>query len=102
MTPLLAQAIEAFRGTFFGEVSSDPDAAEGICGFFSGAFIEHLDKIGFFAYPVQMAGVTGRDLPVFPRTKPDELLTHSVVLVEDGDGDHVIDWTARQYDPAAD
>jgi hypothetical protein len=53
-----------------------------------------------------MAGVTGRDLPVFPRTNPDELLTHCVVLVTDqeGDylGDYLIDWTARQYDPTAD
>jgi hypothetical protein len=85
VTPNLAQAINEFRNTPAGSSTADPDEAAGWCGPTSMWFIDFLADRMINSREVFMVG-------------PVDDGGHEVVLAEG----YYIDWTARQYDEAAD
>jgi hypothetical protein len=83
VTPELAKAVNEFRNTPEGQAAADHP--EGQCGPTSMSFIDFLAEHGIEGREVFMVG-------------PVDDWGHEVVLA---DG-YYIDWTARQYDEAAD
>jgi 8-oxo-dGTP pyrophosphatase MutT (NUDIX family)/GNAT superfamily N-acetyltransferase len=84
--PDLDEAVTSFKPYATEQGWHDPTCAGGQCDVASVEFAEHLHN----------RGIPHEVVTHYP--KPGGPMSHSVVEV----GDHTVDWTARQHDPAAD